>query len=51
MDDHKKIVSIERFNASNLDILQVASLVKLKAKAVNAVVQLSRNENPVGMPQ
>jgi hypothetical protein len=42
MDDHKIYVSIETLNESNLDMLQVAGLMKLKAEAVNAVAQLSR---------
>jgi hypothetical protein len=37
-----KDVSIETLNAGNLDILQVAGLLKLKAETVNAVAQLSR---------
>ena len=45
MDDHKRCVSIETLNASDLDILQVAGLMKLKAEAVNVVAQL------VGMSQ
>jgi hypothetical protein len=42
MDDHKRCVNTEILNASDLDLLQVAGLMKLKAEAVNAVAQLSR---------
>jgi len=42
MDDHNRNVSTEKLNESNLDILQVGDLVKLKAESVNAVAQLNR---------